>query len=227
MFGDPRPHGWHEHRIQLVSSDEALREAVSLVAKTRPGKRRTWRVETSRHDYDKGSAFAQSLCQTADSEVVRRARLTPGEAFKFMPASHLRPGMVVPVIKDGEVGEARVAKGERKLHRGFVYDLTVEDLRNYVAGGLVVHNSVYKWRGADLRNILAFEQDYPARPASVIDHNQRRKEKTLWTENAEGDKPKLYRAWDEHEEANFVAQTILSLRGDGVAWEGIAVFYRT
>jgi DNA helicase II / ATP-dependent DNA helicase PcrA len=245
MFGDPRPYWWHEHRIQLVSSDEALREAVSLVAKTRPGKRRTWRVETSRHDYDKGFAFAQSLCQTADSEVVRRARLTPGKAFKFMPASHLRPGMVVPVVKDGEVGEARVAKVERKPYRGFVYDLTVEDLRNYVAGGLVVHNSVYKWRGADIRNILDFEQDYPgtrvvkleqnyrstrrilALAASVIDHNQRRKEKTLWTENAEGDKPKLYRAWDEHEEANFVAQTILNLRGDGVAWEGIAVFYRT
>jgi len=105
--------------------------------------------------------------------------------------------------------------------------------------------SVYKWRGADIRNILDFEQDYPgtrvvkleqnyrstrrilALAASVIDHNQRRKEKTLWTENAEGDKPKLYRGWDEHEEANFVAQTILSLRGDGVAWEGIAVFYRT
>src|SRR5437773_2093949 len=104
---------------------------------------------------------------------------------------------------------------------------------------------VYKWRGADIRKILDFEQDYPgtrvvkleqnyrstrrilALAATVIDHNQRRKGKTLWTENAEGDRPKLYRAWDEHEEANFVAQTILSLRGDGVPWEGLAVFYRT
>jgi DNA helicase-2/ATP-dependent DNA helicase PcrA len=105
--------------------------------------------------------------------------------------------------------------------------------------------SVYRFRGADVRNILDFEQDYPGTrvvkleqnyrstqrilslASAVIDHNQRRKDKTLWTENAEGEQPKLYRAWDEHEEANFVAQTILGLRGEGVPWDGVAVFYRT
>jgi DNA helicase-2/ATP-dependent DNA helicase PcrA len=245
MFGDPRRYFSHEHRIQLVSSDEAFREAVSLVTRTRPGKQRTWRVETSRHEYDKGLAFAQSLCQDSDAEVVRRARLTPGKSFQFMPASHLRPGMVVPVAQDGEVREARVAKIETRAYRGFVYDLAVEDLRNYVAGGVLVHNSVYRWRGADIANILDFEKDYPGTrvvkleqnyrstkrilslASAVIDHNRQRKDKTLWTENAEGDPPKLYRAWDEHEEANFVAQAILGLRGEGVPWNGVAVFYRT
>jgi len=105
--------------------------------------------------------------------------------------------------------------------------------------------SVYKWRGADIRNILDFEKDYPGTrvvkleqnyrstqrilslASAVIDHNRQRKDKTLWTENPEGDPPKLYRAWDEHEESNFVAQTILGLRGEGVPWNGVAVFYRT
>ena len=105
--------------------------------------------------------------------------------------------------------------------------------------------SVYRWRGADIRNILDFEQDYPGTrvvkleqnyrstrrilslASAVIDHNRQRKDKTLWTENAEGDPPKVYRAWDEHEESNFVAQTILGLRGEGVPWNGVAVFYRT
>jgi DNA helicase-2/ATP-dependent DNA helicase PcrA len=153
--------------------------------------------------------------------------------------------MVVPVAQDGEVREARVAKVETRPYRGFVYDLTVEDLRNYVAGGVLVHNSVYKWRGADIRNILDFEKDYPGTrvvkleqnyrstqrilslASAVIDHNRQRKDKTLWTENPEGDPAKLYRAWDEHEESNFVAQTILGLRGEGVPWNGVAVFYRT
>jgi DNA helicase-2/ATP-dependent DNA helicase PcrA len=245
MFGSPRPYAWHEHRIQLVSSDAELREVVSLVAKTRPGKRRTWRVETSRKDYDKGLEFAQSLCQTADLEVVRRARLTPGKAFKFMPASHLRPGMLVPVVREGGVSEARVTSVKIQSYEGFVYDLTIEDLRNYVAGGLVVHNSVYRWRGADIRNILDFETDFPGTKvvrleqnyrstqrilglaSAVIVHNVQRKDKALWTHNAEGDRARLYRAWDEHEEANFVAQTTLGLRSEGVPWEGVAVFYRT
>src|SRR5262249_23805971 len=105
--------------------------------------------------------------------------------------------------------------------------------------------SVYRWRGADIANILDFEKAYPgtrvvkleqnyrstkrilALAAAVIDNNRQRKEKTLWTENVEGEPPKLYRAWDEHEEANFVAQAILALRGEGVPWSSVAVFYRT
>ncbi|HSF07263.1 MAG TPA: UvrD-helicase domain-containing protein [Methylomirabilota bacterium] len=245
MFGDPRPHAWHEHRIQLVSSDQGLWEAVSLVARPRPGRRRTWRIETSRKDYDKGLEFAGSLCQVADLQVVRRARLTPNKAFQFMPASHVRPGMLVPILDSGKVREVRVASVEVSGYQGFVYDLTVEHLRNYGAGGLVVHNSIYKWRGADIRNILDFERDFPgtrvvrleqnyrstqrvlALAASVIAHNVQRKDKGLWTMNPEGEKARLYRAWDEHEEANFVAQAILGLRTEAVSWDGVAVFYRT
>jgi DNA helicase-2/ATP-dependent DNA helicase PcrA len=245
MFGDPRPHIWHEHRIQLVSSDSKLWEAISLVARPRPGKRRTWRIETSRKDYDKALDFSRSLCQVGNLDLVRRARLTSNKAFRFMPASHVRPGMLVPMLEGGRVKEARVAAVELRGYQGFVYDLTVEHLRNYVANGLVVHNSVYRWRGADIRNILDFEQDYPGTKvvrleqnyrstqrilslaSAVIAHNVQRKEKDLWTENPSGERPRLYRAWDEHEEANFVAQTILGLRVDGVPWEGVAVFYRT
>ena len=105
--------------------------------------------------------------------------------------------------------------------------------------------SIYKFRGADVHNILDFERDYPgtrvvkleqnyrstksilAVADAVIANNQQRKEKTLWTENHAGEPAAVYRGWDEHEEANFVAQTILKTRAGGVGWDGVAVFYRT
>jgi DNA helicase-2/ATP-dependent DNA helicase PcrA len=103
--------------------------------------------------------------------------------------------------------------------------------------------SVYRWRGADLRNILDFEKDFPgcrvvplernyrstkrilAMASAVIEHNTARRDKRLWTENGEGEKASVYRAWDENEEAAFVAQSIRALHG--VEYRDVAVFYRT
>ena len=105
--------------------------------------------------------------------------------------------------------------------------------------------SVYRWRGADLRNILDFEKDYPDCRVVVLDQNYRstkrildiasaviahniaRKDKRLWTENGEGERASLYRAWDETGEAAFVAQSIRAAHRDGVDYRDMAVFYST
>src|SRR5262245_4937348 len=105
--------------------------------------------------------------------------------------------------------------------------------------------SVYRWRGADLRNILDFEKDYPdcrvvpleqnyrstkrilEIASAVIVNNTARKDKRLWTENREGEPAEVYRAWDENEEAAFVAQRIRGASREGRPYREIAVFYRT
>lgn len=104
--------------------------------------------------------------------------------------------------------------------------------------------SVYGWRGADIRNILEFEQDFPDscviklernyRSTSnildaannVIAHNEGRKEKTLWTEEGEGQPIKLFSAGDEREEAAWVCDRINQMQQAGAALSSIAVLYR-
>ena len=106
--------------------------------------------------------------------------------------------------------------------------------------------SIYGWRGADIRNILDFEQDYPdaevirleqnyrstktilAAANAVIENNQNRKPKNLWTENAKGEAIKSYCASDERDEASFIAREIMKqMRATGSSYGDFAVLYRT
>ena len=119
--------------------------------------------------------------------------------------------------------------------------------------------SIYSWRGADIRNILDFEGDYPAAAVvkleqnyrstqlildaahAVVTHNSSRKDKKLWTDNSGGSKIQRFEAYNEEEEAEWIARqveeltggrsSILTRRADEEAehWErgDIAVMYRT
>lgn len=105
--------------------------------------------------------------------------------------------------------------------------------------------SIYGWRGADIRNILDFEKDFPnatvikleqnyRSTANILDaanqviaHNENRKDKALWTQQGPGELIRLYRAEDEREEAAWVCQQIRALNAAGEDMARFAVLYRT
>jgi DNA helicase-2/ATP-dependent DNA helicase PcrA len=105
--------------------------------------------------------------------------------------------------------------------------------------------SIYGWRGADIRNILQFESDFKDAKIIILDqnyrstskildcanrvikHNKKRKEKNLWTNNPEGEKIELIEALNEIEEANIIVRKIKELIKKGYTFRNIAVFYRT
>ena len=106
--------------------------------------------------------------------------------------------------------------------------------------------SIYAWRGADIQNILDFEKDYPNCTSikleqnyrstkiildaanAVIDNNEGRPEKNLWTDKTEGAKIQHFTAQSEHEEAAFIGDTIVKKHDiHGVPYGDMAILYRT
>ena len=104
--------------------------------------------------------------------------------------------------------------------------------------------SIYRWRGADIENILNFEKDYPNAKVirleqnyrstqvildaagAVVSRNLARKGKTLWTDRSQGEKVRLFEARNAEEEAQFVAGEVASAVAERGA-ESLAVLYRT
>ena len=122
--------------------------------------------------------------------------------------------------------------------------LLAEKHRNVFAVG-DPDQSIYGFRGADIRNVLEFEHDFPGSYTialeqnyrstqhildaanGVISHNRERKEKNLWSELGAGDPVRAIEVEDEHAEARYVAAEIALLVEEGFSGSEVAVFYRT
>ena len=105
--------------------------------------------------------------------------------------------------------------------------------------------SVYRFRGADIRNILEFEDAFPDATTIVLEQNYRstqtildaanaviannamRKPKALWTEQVGGELITRYHAEDEHDEAAYICREVERAHSHGTPWGDVAVFYRT
>jgi len=105
--------------------------------------------------------------------------------------------------------------------------------------------SIYRWRGADVRNILEFDQEYPGThvikleenyrstnsilraASSLISNNTARIDRELWSRLGDGEKPVMFSASSETEEALRVVDGVVKATVDGFDLEDVAVFYRT
>jgi DNA helicase-2/ATP-dependent DNA helicase PcrA len=228
---------WYRHRVWLNTSNRLLEtQVIHGGIATRPGKAGTWRVERIYKEMQRTAAYAEQVAQAAGgADIARWAAFSSGDKFAFQPAMHLRPTMIVPVLEGTQIGEDEIISVDTSYYEGPVYDLNVSHLHNFVAEGIVVHNSIYAWRGADVRLILDFEKHYPDAEVIRLEQNYRstqkildaahgvisqnigRAPKRLWTDEGGGAQLTLHGLANAQEEAFWVARKIQDLQRENHA----------
>lgn len=252
LFGDKRKtvrSPWSASRISANTTDpEDLQAFSQLGHAVRPGRAGTFRAEIHKLDF---AAIEDSIAKVMDvnekdSEVSRYAFMTDHK-FAFTPAAHIHRGMVLPVMEDdGTVAEDIVESLERVKYVGPVYDLDIDQVHNYSASGILVHNSIYSWRGADFRNILKFEKDYPdcavikleqnyrstghilSSAHGIITKNELRSEKELWTDAGDGMPVQMLQTLNERAEGETIMKRIKNaVDAKQRYYKDFAILYRT
>jgi DNA helicase-2/ATP-dependent DNA helicase PcrA len=239
------------HRISIVGNDEAGRVALSelgLSVRAAKAGSDSWRFETCNADFDVIASTVERIRDVMPLNVIRMARLgsqanetTETNSLPFTSAAHLRAGMAV---FDEQGGYDIVSEIERTSFSGNVYDLNVESTHNFIANGIVTHNSIYGWRGAEVDNILRFEHDFPgaqvirlernyrstghilAAASHLIANNRSRLGKTLFTDDELGNRVKVRGVWDAEAEARLVADDIEQWRQGNRSFAECAVLVR-
>ncbi|OGB74849.1 hypothetical protein A2810_01885 [candidate division Kazan bacterium RIFCSPHIGHO2_01_FULL_49_10] len=230
LFGDKRvtqQSPWSASRISSVTTDpKDLMFFEKLGYKIRAGRADTYRTEIHNLDYGKIEQVLSRLQENLGDVQINKYAFLTDKKFSFMPASQIHPSMIIPIVKNGLVTEDRVIKVTKKIYSGVVYDLDVDKVHNYVASGLVVHNSIYSWRGANYRNILNFNRDYPAAKVIKLEENYRstqnildaagaviagnvnRSQKKLWTNQGAGEPLSIINVPTEQYEGAFIIEEI-------------------
>ncbi len=244
------------HRLALVGNDLGAREVLeSLGLRVRDEKpaagTSSWRCQAMSTDISVVLEMAERICKAINADKIFVACLgknggtdvIENKALPFLPAASVRPGMV---MFDAQGGYDLVEAVETVPLTMPVYDLDIKRTHNFIANGIVTHNSIYSWRGANPKVLLQLEQDFPATQIVMLEQNYRstqvildaahgvvrqnrtRKDKKLWTQTAGGEKIGLHEAYNEEAEAEYVANEINRLaRNEGFKLRDVAVMYRT
>lgn len=157
-------------------------------------------------------------------------------------AHNILPG---DILVDDSGNERIVTSIQNKIVNTTVYDLNIDNTHNYIANGILTHNSIYSFRGADHENMNSFKKDfYPVEiikleknyrsygnilkvANSVIVKNTKRQLKQLHSTKEDGEKVFLYKAFNDQVEAGFIAERIKKIRRQQVPYKEIAILYRT
>lgn len=212
-------------------------------------------ISREKGDFVSASDYKQKVA-TAQMDIVASVWRVYEEELKRQRAVDF-DDLIVSAVRLLETHEDIRLHYQKRFHYVHVDEYQDTNAAQYVFVRLLVnptHNNIcvvgdadqniYSWRGANVRNIMNFETDFPGTKTVLLEENYRstgnilqlantaikkntvRKEKNLFTSQGEGDKIDIMPAWDEVGEAELIAETCKSLMAEGMKGEDIAVLYR-
>jgi DNA helicase-2/ATP-dependent DNA helicase PcrA len=248
----PKLTGQGLHRLTCSGRDQEGREALKalgLPVRGLGGSRVGWRLAISSADVGQLQSAASLITGAFPEATVRvsgcfasRDRERGRNALPLLPASSLRPGMAV-FDEDGQYD--LITQVKPVMIAQPVYDIDVGTTHNFIANGIITHNSIYAFRKADIGNILNFEVDFPDAAVvkleqnyrstqtilnaanAVIANNTQRRPKTLWTEQDGGALIQVHELATSDSEAGVAVDVIRGHQAAGGRLADVAVLYRT
>ena len=231
----PRRPDAGEVTVSLCADNEAGRVIHSVMQAARG--------ETEAHGDYAGAMRAAEAAIGKAGGGIRQVAAWNGHFFDFVPAIQVETGMAMMAAD----GSTDVVTAVRRLAgaRRRVYDLDVFPTHNYVAAGLVTHNSIYRFRGAEVGNMNEFVRDFAVGEVvkleqnyrshghildaanAIIAQNKARLGKNLWTSEGKGEPLRIYAAANDEEEARFIVDEVKQLHREGVALSDMALLYRS
>jgi len=171
--------GWIRHRLYLDTSDKTIIEKLEKSGYNIIKSKRGMRINIEGDDLKYLEKEADKIQEITGGFIeykfkVASKYLKPAGKHKnymslIMPAKNLVLGHYIPVRIKNEIYYDKIISIDQSDEKIKVYDLEIEKTHNFIANGIVVHNCIYRWRGASYSNIVKFQEDFPqAKQVSLI-----------------------------------------------------------
>ena len=141
IFGgkEKTPNGRYPHFIQIQGVTDPNSLEQFKVSRKKSSNHGLWYLEVTREDLEEAELFVKTVANLDDLEVIKKIQLTKKSAYYVLPASHLKRGMLVPIMNSkGVIEEDSIVSVEELAYDGPLYDLQVNDFHNFIVDQWVV-----------------------------------------------------------------------------------------
>lgn len=171
------------HQLSVETTHQStikiLENSGFILNKAKKGKR----LRITSADFDYLGKLARKIEKATGGIIENRIKVgkinIAHKKSSVVPASNVLSGMFLPVVTGKGIIYDQVLERKEENKKITVYDLEINRTHNFVANGIIVHNSIYRFRGASMSNILQFKKDYPKAKQIIIAKNYRNRQNIL------------------------------------------------